>query len=41
LETGNVEIRVSAEKGGGPVRLVEIGIEVDAPRLDMRARQGL
>ena len=41
LETENVEIRVSAEKGGRPVRLVEIGIEVDAPGLDKHAKQGL
>jgi uncharacterized OsmC-like protein len=39
--TENVEIRVSAEKGGQPVRLLEIGIEVEAPGLDLRARQGL
>jgi len=41
LDPNGVEIRVTAEKGGAPARLVEIGIEVDAPGLTIRARQGL
>ena len=41
LGTEDIEIRVSAEKGGRPVRLAEIAIEVDAPGLDPHARRGL
>jgi uncharacterized OsmC-like protein len=41
LSPGDVDVRVSAEKGGKPVRLVEIGIAVDAPGLDDRLRAGL
>jgi putative redox protein len=37
----DIELRVSAVKGGQPVRLVEIGIEVDAAGLSARARAGL
>jgi uncharacterized OsmC-like protein len=36
-----LELKVSATKGGQPQRLVEIGIEVDAPGLSTRAREGL
>jgi putative redox protein len=38
---GEIELRVSAEKGGRPLRLIRIGIEVDAPGLSARAREGL
>jgi putative redox protein len=41
LSPGEIELRVSAEKGGRPVRLTRIGIEVDAPGLSTRAREGL
>jgi len=41
LALDSVELRISATKGGQPVRLVEIGIEVDAPGLSARAREGL
>jgi len=41
LALEDIEIRVSAVKGGMPARLVEIGIEVDAPGLSTRARAGL
>lgn len=37
----NVELRISAEKGGWPVRVVEIGIEVNAPGLGARDRKAL
>lgn len=36
-----VELRVTAEKGGRPARLTEIAIEIDAPGLGIRAREGL
>lgn len=41
LSPGSVEMRVLAEKGGRPVRLTEIAIEVNAPALTIRARNGL
>jgi putative redox protein len=41
LALDGIELRVSATKGGQPVRLVEIEIEVDAPGLNTRAREGL
>jgi putative redox protein len=41
LALEDIEIRVSAVKGGQPARLVEIGIEVDAPGLSTRVRAGL
>jgi putative redox protein len=41
LSPGEIELRVSAEKGGRPLRLTGIGIEIDAPGLGMRAREGL
>jgi putative redox protein len=41
LAPGDIELRVSAEKGGRPLRLTAIGIEIDAPGLGMRAREGL
>jgi putative redox protein len=41
LALGDIELRVSATKGGRPLRLVKIGIEVDAPGLTTRAREGL
>jgi len=37
----NVELRVTAEKGGRPARLIEIGIEVNAPGLSTRMQEGL
>jgi putative redox protein len=37
----NIELKVSATKGGQPMRLVEVAIEVDAPGLTTRAREGL
>jgi len=36
-----IELRVSAEKGGRPARLTGIGIQVDAPGLTNRMREGL
>jgi putative redox protein len=41
LALDDIEIRVSGVKGGHPARLVEIGIEVDAPGLNTRVRAGL
>jgi hypothetical protein len=41
LALDGVELKVSATTGGQPLRLVEIGIEVDAPGLSTRAREGL
>jgi len=41
LALDDLELRISATKGGRPVRLVEIGIEVAAPGLSIRAREGL
>jgi putative redox protein len=41
LALDDVELKVSATKGGQPIRLIEIGIEVDAPGLASRAREGL
>jgi len=41
LALDGIELRVSAAKGGEPPRLVEIGIEVDAPGLSSRVREGL
>jgi uncharacterized OsmC-like protein len=41
LALDEIELRISATKGGQPERLVEIGIEVDAPGLSNRAREGL
>jgi len=41
LPLDEIELRVSARKGGHPVRLAEIGIEVDAPGLNARTREGL
>jgi putative redox protein len=41
LALGDIELKVSATKGGRPVRLVEIGIEVYAPGLTAQAREGL
>jgi uncharacterized OsmC-like protein len=41
LALDNIGILVSATKGGPPARLVEIGIEVDAPGLTSRVREGL
>lgn len=37
----NIQLTVSAEKGGQPVRLTEIRIVVDVPGLTVRTRQGL
>ena len=37
----HVELRIFAEKGGRPVRLVEIGIEINAPGLSARMQEGL
>ncbi len=36
-----VKITVSAEKGGPPARLAEIGIHVEVPELNDRLRAGL
>ena len=41
LALDDIELRISAEKGGQPQRLVEIGVEVDAPGLNTRTREGL
>lgn len=41
LALDDIELRISATKGGRPVRLIEIGIEVDAPGLSTRTREGL
>jgi putative redox protein len=41
LSPDDMELRISAQKGGLPARLVEIGIEVDAPGLSRRVRDGL
>ena len=41
LAPAEVELRVTAEKGGRPARLTEIAVEVDAPGLGIRAREGL
>ncbi len=41
LSPDSVELRVTAEKGGRPVRLTKIAIEVDAPALTARSREGL
>jgi putative redox protein len=41
LALDDIEIRISAVKSGMPARLVGIGIEVDAPGLSTRAREGL
>jgi putative redox protein len=41
LAPGDIELRVSATKGGQPLRLIKMGIEVDAPGLTIRAREGL
>ncbi|HEY1759156.1 MAG TPA: OsmC family protein [Bryobacteraceae bacterium] len=41
LALDGVELKVSAGKGGQPVRLVDFEIEVDAPGLSTRAREGL
>ena len=36
-----LDIRVTGEKGGQPVRLTEIGIMVDAPGIDAQHQRGL
>lgn len=41
LAPDNIGLRVSATKGGQPLRLIDIGIEADAPGLSTRAREGL
>ncbi len=41
LTLDNVEVRVSATRGGRPARLTEIGIEVEAPGLSIKRRDGL
>lgn len=41
LPFDSTELRISATKGGQPARLTEIEIEVDAPALGVRAREGL
>ena len=41
LPTDAVVLKVNATKGGHPVRLVEISVEIDAPTLGLRARAGL
>jgi len=42
LPVEDLDIRVSAEKGGGPARLVDITVDVEVPALnDDRTRAGL
>lgn len=41
LAQDNIGMRVSGAEGGDPRRLVEIGIEVDAPGLSATTREGL
>jgi uncharacterized OsmC-like protein len=41
LTLDNIEVRVSATRGGRPARLTEIGIEVEAPGLSVKRRDGL
>lgn len=41
LALDDVELRVTAEKGGHPARLVELGIEVHAPGLSTHQHEGL
>ena len=41
LRLEDVELRVSATKGGRPARLIEIGIEVIAPGLSADKEEGL
>jgi putative redox protein len=41
LAFDSTELRISATKGEQPARLTEIEIEVDAPALSDRAREGL
>jgi putative redox protein len=41
LAPDDIELRISAEKDGRPPRLTAIGIEIDAPGLGTRAREGL
>jgi hypothetical protein len=41
LSLDGVELKVSASKGGQPMRLMDMEIEVDAPGLTARAREGL
>jgi putative redox protein len=41
LAFDSTELRISAVKGGEPARMTEIEIEVDAPALGVRARDGL
>jgi len=41
LALDDVELRVTAEKGGHPARLVEIGIEVHAPGVSAHQQEGL
>jgi putative redox protein len=41
LSLDDLELRVTAEKGDRPVRLVEIGIEVHAPGLNAHTQAGL
>src|SRR5580700_7110316 len=41
LPFDSTALRISAVKGGQPARLTEIEIEVDAPALGVRARDGL
>jgi uncharacterized OsmC-like protein len=41
LPLDRIELTVAAQEGGRPVRLTEIGIEVDAPGLSSHMRDGL
>lgn len=41
LALDNVEVRVTGTTAGQPLRLTEIGIEVDAPGLNAMRREGL
>lgn len=41
LDTSALEIRVSAEKGDKPARIISVAIEVEAPGLSERHREGI
>src|SRR5580698_5698701 len=41
LASDSIGMRISAAEGGDPRRMVEIGIELDAPGLSAKTREGL
>lgn len=41
LATDKIDLTVSAERGGRPLRVTEIGIELDVPGLTTHLREGL